>query len=313
MMGKRLVLGTSCLAIVCVACKRTESPANAVSQSERRPSVPSAGVPDHLAMRVLRDSSPLTEPIRELQPSRVRSLLESGADPNVREGPDPLWWPPLALAMRGTGGSVVGAGEARAQREIVDLLLAHGADANIRWCGDHDRPSCNDLSGITPLMYAAILGDEDVARVLVQHGADPSLRDWRGLTASDYWGLRSGATPLCLVPRRHEPLVDDARLLMNEEHVWEHNNVEIRKALKESPDRSVGVVRNERVCERAARAYARSRMSEPIETTPRVVLPVLVIRVGPVWLVDDRRGGGISETGVYTQSWRLIGWYMTGS
>ena len=263
-------------------------------------------------MHVLPDKSPLTEPIRQLQPGRVRALLESGADPNVREGTGAAWWPPLALAMRGNGFSHVNEDDARAQREIVDLLLTHGADANIRWCGDTDRPRCDQRNGITPLMYAAILGDEDLAGVLVRHGADPSFRDWRGLTASDYWGLQSGATSFCLVPRSDEPLMDDARLLMKGEHNWESDNEEIRKALNEWPDRTVEVVRDGGVCERAARAYARRRITDPTEITPRTVLPVLVIRVGAVWLVDDQRDG-VSETGVYTQSWRLIAWYMTGS
>ena len=41
----------------------------------------------------------LTDAISNLQLNRVKTLLESGADPNVREE-NATSWPPLALAMR---------------------------------------------------------------------------------------------------------------------------------------------------------------------------------------------------------------------
>ncbi len=52
--------------------------------------------------------------------------------------------------------------------KAVSLLSAHGADVNAR-----------ELStGQTPLMFAAAYGRADVARTLLESGADPSLETW---------------------------------------------------------------------------------------------------------------------------------------
>jgi uncharacterized protein len=40
--------------------------------------------------------------------------------------------------------------------------------------------------GFTPLMEAAYNGQRDMVELLLAHGADPALRDDKGLTAADY-------------------------------------------------------------------------------------------------------------------------------
>jgi len=57
---------------------------------------------------------------------------------------------------------------------IVRLLLANDADVNM-----------SSKSGFTPLMMAAGVGDGEVANLLLQGGADASLRAGDGLTAAD--------------------------------------------------------------------------------------------------------------------------------
>ena len=56
--------------------------------------------------------------------------------------------------------------------EIVEFLLNHGVDPNIR----------NKKYGATPLHYAAAYGNSKVVEVLLEHGADPNIRDKNGIT-----------------------------------------------------------------------------------------------------------------------------------
>ena len=306
------VLASSCLALASVGCGRSESTSTPASFRQRPPS--SAASPVGRTERVVPvevpNRSPLTGPISELAPERVKLLLEAGADPNLRETDAPTAWPPLALAMRGRGGAVTYADEYKAQREMVDLLLAHGADSNARWCGDDDLPRCGENDGLTPLMYAAILGDEEVTALLLRHRANPALRDWRGLTATDYWGVKAKPASWCSPPRPNEPLPEDARFLIKGE-LWRDHSDEILEELNSGPDpdTSIEVVKDERVCEGAAVAYARLRTIDPTQTAPRSVVPLLVIRVGGVWLVYDLQvPDDVSETAVFSRSWRAIAW-----
>jgi ankyrin repeat protein len=87
--------------------------------------------------------------------ARMRSLLDAGADPNVRNeaGATALLWAVDDLAK-------------------TRLLLEHGADVNAK-----------SLDGRTPLMVAAArAGSSAVLTVLLDKGADPNV-DLEGLTA----------------------------------------------------------------------------------------------------------------------------------
>jgi ankyrin repeat protein len=55
-------------------------------------------------------------------------------------------------------------------REIVELLLDHGADINIK----------DQESGATPLYYAASMGRVEVVELLIGKGADLTLKNKRG-------------------------------------------------------------------------------------------------------------------------------------
>jgi uncharacterized protein len=61
---------------------------------------------------------------------------------------------------------------------IARLLLEQGAPVNA-------RQGRGDF-GFTPLMEAAFNGQADMVGILLDHGADPRLRDEEGLTASDH-------------------------------------------------------------------------------------------------------------------------------
>ena len=56
---------------------------------------------------------------------------------------------------------------------VGELYLKHGADIN----------ATGQADGATPLMTAAVLGRIDYAKFLLDHGADPNIRNKRGETA----------------------------------------------------------------------------------------------------------------------------------
>jgi cytohesin len=71
--------------------------------------------------------------------------------------------------------------------DLVGVLLAHGGDVNQRLktplLRRHNNTSTQSLGeGTTPLMRAAASGDVALMRVLLEHRADPSLRQKNGTT-----------------------------------------------------------------------------------------------------------------------------------
>jgi ankyrin repeat protein len=100
--------------------------------------------------------------------SRVKELLDHGADPNLQE-PHYGWTALIRAAYRGC-------------TDIVRLLLL-------------DRrtdPNLQDYDGCTALMFASIHGHIDAVRLLLlDHGADPNLQTGAGWTALNWasqWG-----------------------------------------------------------------------------------------------------------------------------
>ncbi len=90
----------------------------------------------------------------------VQALLARGADVN-----QPGWAP---LHYAASGGTPQHA-------QIVALLLEHSAYI--------DAASPN---GSTPLMLAARYGSDAIVQLLLQEGADPTLKNQQGLTARDF-------------------------------------------------------------------------------------------------------------------------------
>ena len=84
----------------------------------------------------------------------IRTLLELGADPNYR---DPAGFPSLIAALS--------CPERPDLQDIMDMLLAHGADIQQRGVNDH-----------TPLHYAAAANDVKMIQWLLAHGADPHAK-----------------------------------------------------------------------------------------------------------------------------------------
>lgn len=108
------------------------------------------------------------------QPDMAQSLISAGAQVNIRDnrGDTPLHV--AALILPGYS-----------EREVVSTLVENGAEVN----------AVNPNSGYTPLQWAVINGNEKVAAILLEHGADPTIKDHWGRTALDV-ALKSKRTNL---------------------------------------------------------------------------------------------------------------------
>lgn len=90
----------------------------------------------------------------------ARTLVELGADVNAQGGTSQMTALHFAVHKK--------------QKELVEILLAKGADPNRR-----------DSTGETPLHLAAFGGMPEIARVLVDAGADLTAQDNRKMTPWD--------------------------------------------------------------------------------------------------------------------------------
>jgi ankyrin repeat protein len=140
----------------------------------------------------------------------VKLMLEHGCQPNLSITPGQS---PLGLALTysriNVGKLLIGHGANINARVVngstvlhwaasgcdgvtwIDLLLSNGADINAQ-----------DVGGLTPLMEAVYFGPVNV-RLLLQHGADTSIRDTYGHTALD------------LLNRIQSPDASDKRAIMH--------------------------------------------------------------------------------------------------
>jgi ankyrin repeat protein len=101
-------------------------------------------------------SSELIEAILQHNLGRVRTLLSQGADPNA---PNEEGWRPLHVA--------IGELEVGGSPEFVTLLIDFGADVNAWDLHRHE----------TPLLSASAPEGLEAARILLQAGADPNVRN----------------------------------------------------------------------------------------------------------------------------------------
>ncbi len=118
-------------------------------------------------------------------------LTEKGADPNIADasGMAALY----AAVDMNTLGEVFGhparpAASKMTALDLIQVLLAHGADPNARLktptlqrAHTPGEPTLNE--GSTPLMRAAKNGDSAAIRLLLAHGADPNAAQKNGSTA----------------------------------------------------------------------------------------------------------------------------------
>jgi hypothetical protein len=101
----------------------------------------------------------------------------------------------IAAGMRGTNGGGGGGGAPAAgdrQYKALDILLAAGANINAQITDSHTHTAVlmayvagRDQEGRTALMANSETGNEKMVKYLLDHGADPTLKDAKGVTALD--------------------------------------------------------------------------------------------------------------------------------
>jgi ankyrin repeat protein len=136
---------------------------------------------------------PLLMALLNNQMGVVELLLEHGADVNADDfwGRTPLY---AAVEYRNRDlrhRDLVDAPVDRAALlEVIKVLIERGADVNVRtreW--PYSRTSFTsdlswvDMTGQTPFLRAALAGDTTTMRLLLEHGADPSIATFEGTTA----------------------------------------------------------------------------------------------------------------------------------
>jgi ankyrin repeat protein len=119
-------------------------------------------------------------------------LIEQGADPNAgAAGFTPLHWAAgtweggEANPVFGFSDAMSGIPNRQAKVDLVNALLAHGADPNARMSR---RPpgfaaGFNDVVGATPFLLASATADVEVMRLLLARGADAKAVTKAGTTA----------------------------------------------------------------------------------------------------------------------------------
>jgi ankyrin repeat protein len=135
-------------------------------------------------IRKARLNADLLDAVMNSDPPLVHSLLEAGADPNIRYAQNSpstqnsSWMDWLKSFFTGKDTEKVGVGKtvlmlasANSNAKIIDDLLKHGADANSKL-----------TNGFTPLLMSSGRGSPMVTKTLVDHGADVRARDKNGNT-----------------------------------------------------------------------------------------------------------------------------------
>ncbi len=127
----------------------------------------------------------------------VDLLLKKGANPNINS----MGYTPFGIAAN-NGPNGRGGGAGQVNLALLNLLAQHGADVNAKISGTlsnsfhigygNTNDGVNSKEGTTALHEAARTGRLDLARALIDLGADPNLADNDGQKPIDVVGKQRG-------------------------------------------------------------------------------------------------------------------------
>jgi ankyrin repeat protein len=124
-------------------------------------------------------STPLIVAVQNGQYPIAQFLLDHGANPNLANAKG---WTPLYLAVknRNAENTAVPPPPSEGALAFIQARLDRGADPNVRIAADTEvHQGMTSLwlreAGATPLLRAALCGDLTVVKLLLAHGADPSI------------------------------------------------------------------------------------------------------------------------------------------
>lgn len=179
--------------------------AKGIDPDEGQQRIPSFTARAVIGIAAEEHNTPLSKAAQGGHADTVKVLLEKGADPNVRgfAGKTALFWAVergygdvmnLLLEHNADPNISNSAGQTPlmeaakdGQTDLVRALVAHHADLDARE-GDEGLPGTLDVSagtGMTPLLLAVVGNHLAVAHILLQAGADASLRNRGGQDALD--------------------------------------------------------------------------------------------------------------------------------
>ena len=138
--------------------------------------------------------SPLLVAVNNGQIELAQVLLEQGADPNATDGfgRAPLWSAVDYRNLDAAESSQTNGVTREPVLPLIQALLDRGANPNVqtkveppsrRWMMPFGARQWVSPAGQTPFVRAALAGDVEVMRLLLQHKADPNIPTLAGVTA----------------------------------------------------------------------------------------------------------------------------------
>ena len=155
----------------------------------------------------------------------VDLLLAEGANPEAED--DEFESTPINWANEAGHTDMVQYLYERGTRVGFYLAAAFGLTDRLRALIDQNISQINMMRGYgTPIHFAALWGHPVIVQILLNHGADPQIRNMNGKTAleiaQDQVATNGDATPLVNAGRRKE-LIENCRQIVRILEVWSSN------------------------------------------------------------------------------------------